>query len=76
MLKGLLSVSISTRSQPALPTDSTMIIGQSDEEMVEGRVLIFVKAKYKPEQSQRENVQRFETIFSICCELCYAATQW
>lgn len=31
-----------------------MIIGQSDEEMVEGRVLLFVKAKSKPEQSQSE----------------------
>lgn len=76
MLKSLFWASISRRSQPALPIDSTMIISQSDEEMVERRVVIFVKAKYKPEQSQRESMQRFETSFSICCELCSAATQW
>lgn len=73
MLKSLLWVSISRRS---LPVDSTTIISQSDGEMVEGRAGILVKAKYKPEQSQRENMQRFETISSICCELCSAATQW
>lgn len=67
MLKGLLGVPVSRRSQPALPTGSTVIISQSDEGMVEGRAVVFVKAKYKPEQSQRESVQRLETSFSICC---------